>query len=180
MDNYFFNFFLDLTSKIAILLNMSIYQNKSLKDLLIEDITLAHNFRNYLSTLDFESIKRVQNSNRREYIFLIISSVLKGIIPDALLPNISELFINYVECENKFHSRDQIKNKIKILLRKESHNDITKFIIILKKIQYLIRKIEFDNVQFKVDLCRIERFFLTLIMRKYTDNLVRGHRRLKF
>ena len=159
---------------------MSILQNQSLKDLLIEDITLAHNLRNYLSSLDFESIKSVQNTNRREYIFLVISSALKGIIPDALLPNISELFINYIECENKFHSRDQIKHKIKMVLRKEYHNDITKFIIILKKIQYLIRKVEFDNVQFKVDLCRIERFFLTLIMRKYTDNLVRGHRRLKF
>jgi len=159
---------------------MSILQNRSLKDLLIEDITLAHNLRNYLSSLDFESIKNIQKTNRKEYIFLVISSALKGIIPDALLPNISELFINYVECENKFHSRDQIKQKIKMVLRKESHNDITKFIIILKKIQYLIRKVEFENVQFKVDLCRIERFFLTLIMRKYTDNLVRGHRRLKF
>jgi len=159
---------------------MSDLQNRSLKDLLIEDITLAHNLRNYLSSLDFESIKNVQHTKRKEYIFLVISSALKGIIPDALLPNISELFINYVECENKFHSRDQIKHKIKMVLRKESHNDITKFIIILKKIQYLIRKVEFENVQFKVDLCRIERFFLTLIMRKYTDNLVRGHRRLKF
>jgi len=159
---------------------MSILQNRSLKELLIEDIALANNYRNFLSSLDFESIKSVQNTNRREYIFSIISSAFKGIIPVGLLPKISELFINYLECENKFFSRDQIKNKIKMVLRKESHNDITKFIIILKKIQYLIRKVEFDNVQFKVDLCRIERFFLTLIMRKYTDNLVRGHRRLKF
>ena len=90
------------------------------------------------------------------------------------------LFLNYVECENKFHSRDQVKHKIKMVLMKESHNDITKYIIILKKIQYLLRKVEFENVQFKVDLCRIERFFLTLIMRKYTDNVVRGHRRFKF
>lgn len=179
MDNYYFNFFLDLTLKIDILLYMSIFQNESLKDLLIEDINLAHNLRNYLSTLDFESIKKNQNENRREYIFLIISSALKDIISDALLPSISELFINYIECENKFHSREQIKHQIKILLRKESSNDITKIIIILKKLQYLIRKVEFKNIQFKVDLCKIERFFLSLIMRKYTDNLVKGHRRLK-
>jgi len=159
---------------------MSISQKESLKDQLIEDITLAHNLRNYLSELDFESLKSIQHTNRKEYIFLVISSALKGIIPDALISSISNLFNNYVECENKFHPRDQIKHNIKVLLRRESHNDITKYIIILKKIQYLIRKIEFENVQFKVDLCKIERFFLTLIMRNYTDNLVRGHRRLKF
>ena len=159
---------------------MSILQNESLKDQLLEDISLTHNLRNYLSELDFESIKKVQNGNRKEYVFLVISSALKGIISNSILLSISKLFIDYVECENKFHPRDQIKHKIKIVLSKESHNDITKYIIILKKIQYLIRKVEFENVQFKVDLCRIERLFLTLIMRKYTDNLVRGHRRFKF
>jgi len=35
--------------------DMSNLQNESLKDLLIEDITLAHNLRNYLSSLNFES-----------------------------------------------------------------------------------------------------------------------------
>jgi hypothetical protein len=159
---------------------MSNLQNESLKDLLLEDITLAYNLRNYLSELDFESIKNIQNKNTKDYIFIIISSALKGIISDPLIPTISELFNSYIECENKFHTRDQIKHNIKMVLRKESHNDITKYIIILKKIQYLIRKIEFKNVQFKVDLCKIERFFLNLIMRKYTDNLVRGHRRLTF
>ncbi len=159
---------------------MSTLHNQSLKDQLIEDVSLAYNLRNYLSSIDFELIKTIQNKKRKDYIFLIISSALKGIISDALIPTISELFKSYVECENKFHTRDQLKHNIKMVLRKGSHNDINKYIIILKKIQYLIRKVEFENIQFKVDLCRIERLFLTLIMRKYTDNLVRGHRRLKF
>ncbi|MFX1339084.1 MAG: hypothetical protein ACFFDK_10780 [Promethearchaeota archaeon] len=159
---------------------MSNLQNESLKDQLLEDISLAHNLRNYLASLDFESIKNGQTVDRKNYLFLTITSAFKGVISDALLPNISELFIKYAECENKFHSREEIKHKIKIILKSESHNDISKFIIVLKKIQYLIRKVEFNNVQFKVDLCRIERFFLTLIMRSYTDNLVRGHRRLNF
>ena len=91
---------------------MATIQNHSLKDQLIEDVTLAFNLRNYLSSLDFESIKRVQNASRKEYIFLVVSSAFKGIISDGILPQISKLFIEYVECENKFHSRDQIKHKI--------------------------------------------------------------------
>ena len=158
---------------------MSVFQNKSLENKIFEDLNLSNNSKNITSKISAEDILKIQDYNRKDYIQFILSSIFKEDIPAELLADFSALFFEYLECENKFFFRDKINTKLKILLNQKFHNNINKFSLILQKIQYIIRNVEFDNLQFKVDLCRIERFFMNLILRRYTDNLVRGHRRLK-
>ena len=158
---------------------MSVFQNKSLENKIFEDLNLSNNSKNITSKISAEDILKIQDYNRKDYIQFILSSIFKEDIPAELLADFSTLFFEYLECENKFFFRDKINTKLKILLNQKFHNNINKFSLILQKIQYIIRNVEFDNLQFKVDLCRIERFFMNLILRRYTDNLVRGHRRFK-
>ena len=158
---------------------MSVFQNKSLENKIFEDLNLSNNSKNITYKISAEDILKIQDYNRKDYIQFILSSIFKEDIPAELLADFSTLFFEYLECENKFFFRDKINTKLKILLNQKFHNNINKFSLILQKIQYIIRNVEFDNLQFKVDLCRIERFFMNLILRRYTDNLVRGHRRLK-
>jgi hypothetical protein len=158
---------------------MSAFQNKSLQNKIFGDLNLSDNFKNFTSKLSTKNVLNIQDYNRKEYIKFIFSSIFKEDFPADLGADFSALFFEYLECENKFFFRDKINAKLKMLLHQKFHNDINKFSLVLQKIQYIINNIEFDNLQFKVDLCRIERFFMNLILRRYTDNLVRGHRRIK-
>ena len=175
MNNYLFECFFVLSFKNFFSLDMSVFQNKSLENKIFEDLNLSDNFKNFTSKLSTEDILINQDYNRKECIKFIFSTIFKEDLP----ADFSALFFEYLECENKFFFRDKINTKLKMLLNQKFHNNINKFTLVLQEIQYIIRNVEFDNLQFKVDLCRIERFFMNLLLRKYTDNLVRGHRRLK-
>ena len=179
MDNYLLECLLDLSFKNHFSLDMSSLQNKFLDNKLLEDSILSDEFKNFISKLSMEDFLNIQEYNRTDYIQFIFASLFKKDIPIEIITNFSALFFEYLECENKFFYRDKINTKLKTVLYQRFHYDIEKISFILQKIQYIIRNIEFNNLQFKMDLCRIERFFMNLILRRYTDNLVRGHRRLK-
>ncbi|MFX0072993.1 MAG: hypothetical protein ACFFAO_18095 [Candidatus Hermodarchaeota archaeon] len=158
---------------------MSGFQNFSLSSFNYEDLEFSKSYRNFKLTLDPENITNIQKCVRNEYVPSIISVIFKGDISSQLTSHLSKYFMLYLDSENRFFHRDKIINKLKLILKQEFQDNINNYLISLKKIQYLIRYIEFDNYRLKNDLCRIERFFLNLIMRKYTDNLVRGHRKSK-
>lgn len=158
---------------------MSTFQDKYLEGMSYEDLDLSENFKSFTSKFSAVDMVNVQNQNRQQYILPLFSVIFKDEISSQFIKIFSKLFIEFLECENKFFFRDKINTKLKTLLYQKFHNNINQYSYILQKIQYIIRNIEFSNLQFKVDLFRIERFFMKLILRKYTDNLVRGHRRFK-
>jgi hypothetical protein len=158
---------------------MTIFENSILNE--IKNINQKGNLSTNLGNSNFsnntESIVNNKSCTRDQYILSLVSIIFDGFISMHLLSDFSELFVNYLECENKFYYRDKITDKLYHLLQKIFHNDINKFSMALKRVQHVLKNGKFENPKFKNDLCRLERFFLNLILRKHVNNLVRGHRK---
>lgn len=153
---------------------MATFQNFSLKDQESEFSDVFKDSKSLIKPIDLNNFK---NRERKEYLPSIISSIFGMELSRELIPNLTRLFLLYLECENKHFYKDKITNNLKLILRESFHNDINKYLLSLRKIQHIIKNVDFENYKVKNDLCRLERFFLNTILRKYTDNLVRGHRR---
>jgi hypothetical protein len=152
-------------------------RDASFKGNLIDHVDESDDINNFKSIPDTKNLHHLQNNNREGYVFSIFSAIFRGDIPADLIKKFSNLFIKYLECENKFFYRNKINEELYILLSRAYHNDINKLTIILNKIQDIIKSVQDNNSQFKIDLFRIERFFMNLVLSKYTTNLLRGHRR---
>jgi len=152
-------------------------QDTSFKDNLIDGVDEPDDNKSFMSIPDTKNIHYLQDNNREGYVFSIFSTIFRGDIPADLINKFSKLFVEYLECENKFFYRNKINEELYILLNKAYQSDINKLTKILEKIQDIIRSVKDNNSQFKIDIFRIERFFMNLVLSNYTTNILRGHRR---